>query len=235
MKKSVEDVLALQKVDIRIRNLEIRYKTIPGERAQLVSEFEKVKKEFAAASAAVKKLELQIRTCQSDNASEQEKLQACKIRSGTIKKAAEYDAVLAEIATCEKRISDLETDELELYDALEKARNEEKNAERQYKAVGRMAQKEVRELDQLKEKILNEIRERAVEAKTLEKNVAQVTLANYKRLLAAGQGDPVSPIVDQRICGHCSITLPPQTLNEAKKGNLLECGNCSFLIYDPEV
>ena len=52
MKKSVADILALQKVDIRIRNLEIRYKTIPGERAQLVSEFEQVKKAFAAASAA---------------------------------------------------------------------------------------------------------------------------------------------------------------------------------------
>lgn len=235
MKKSVADILALQKVDIRIRNLEIRYKTIPGERAQLVNEFEQVKKAFAAASAAVKKLELQIRTCQTDNASEQAKLQNSKVRSGTVKKAAEYDAILAEIAASEKTISELETRELELYDALEKAQTAEKAAERQYKAVGRMAQKEVRELDELKEKILNEIRERSFEVKKLEKDVAQVMLAKYKRLLASGQGDPVSPICDQRTCGHCNIALPPSTLNEAKKGNLLECDNCSFLIYDPEV
>lgn len=233
MKKSVKDILALQDVDVRIRNLEIRYKTIPGERAQLVSEFEKVKKDLSAASASVKKLELQVRTCQSENASEREKLQSCKVRSGTVKKSAEYEAILAEIAACEERISNLETRELELYDALEKAQAAEKNAERQYKAVGRMAQKEVRELDELKEKILNEIRQRAVESKNLEKNVAQVILANYKRLLASGQGNPVSPIVDERTCGHCNIVLPPQTLTEAKKGNLLECGNCSFLIYDP--
>ena len=51
MKKSIRDLLALQAVDIRIRNLEIRYKTIPGERANLVAEFEVVKKAFPFKSA----------------------------------------------------------------------------------------------------------------------------------------------------------------------------------------
>ncbi|MBO5695830.1 MAG: hypothetical protein J6S98_10565, partial [Lentisphaeria bacterium] len=74
MKKSIRDLLALQAVDIRIRNLEIRYKTIPGERAALVAEFEVVKKALAAAKANVQKLELAIRTCQSETASEQENL-----------------------------------------------------------------------------------------------------------------------------------------------------------------
>ena len=38
MKKSIRDLLALQAVDIRIRNLETRYKTIPVERANLVAD-----------------------------------------------------------------------------------------------------------------------------------------------------------------------------------------------------
>ena len=44
IKKSIQDLLKLQTIDLRIRNLEIRLQTIPGERAKLVEEFEIEKK-----------------------------------------------------------------------------------------------------------------------------------------------------------------------------------------------
>ena len=233
MKKSIRDLLALQAVDIRIRNLEIRYKTIPGERAALVAEFEVVKKALAAAKANVQKLELAIRTCQSETASEQENLKNSKIRSATIKKAAEFDAINAQIAGCEKRISELETKELELYDELEKAKEKPVAAERSYKATGRLAQAEVRQLDDLKAKIVEEIKAKALESKELEKNVGQSMLSQYKRILATGKGEPLSPIKGG-LCGNCSLKLPPMTLNQASVGDIVTCDHCSYFLYDPE-
>lgn len=233
MKKSIRDLLALQAVDIRIRNLEIRYKTIPGERAALVAEFEVVKKALAAAKAKVQKLELAIRTCQSETASEQENLKNSKIRSATIKKAAEFDAINAQIAGCEKRISELETKELELYDELEKAKEKAVAAERSYKATGRLAQAEVRQLDDLKAKIVEEIKAKALESKELEKNVGQSMLSQYKRILATGKGEPLSPIKGG-LCGNCSLKLPPMTLNQASVGDIVTCDHCSYFLYDPE-
>lgn len=233
MKKSIQDLLALQAVDIRIRNLETRYRTIPGERANIVAEFDVVKKAFSAATAAVQDVEKQIRACQLENATEQENLKKSKIRSGTVKKAAEYEAIMKEIADCETRISSLETKELELYDTLEKVQENAKKAERSYKSTGRLAQSEVRELDALKEKILNEIKQKTIESKSLEKNVAQNVLAMYKRMLASGKGEPVSPIKNG-LCGNCSLVLPPMTLNNASKGDLVECDQCSYFLYDPD-
>lgn len=233
MKKSIRDLLALQAVDIRIRNLEIRYKTIPGERAALVAEFEVVKKALAAAKANVQKLELAIRTCQSETASEQENLKNSKIRSATIKKAAEFDAINAQIAGCEKRISELETKELELYDELEKAKEKAVATERSYKATGRLAQAEVRQLDDLKAKIVEEIKAKALESKELEKNVGQSMLSQYKRILATGKGEPLSPIKGG-LCGNCSLKLPPMTLNQASVGDIVNCDHCSYFLYDPE-
>ena len=233
MKKSIRDLLALQAVDIRIRNLEIRYKTIPGERAALVAEFEVVKKALAAAKANVQKLELAIRTCQSETASEQENLKNSKIRSATIKKAAEFDAINAQIAGCEKRISELETKELELYDELEKAKEKAVAAERSYKATGRLAQAEVRQLDDLKAKIVEEIKAKALESKELEKNVGQSMLSQYKRILTTGKGEPLSPIKGG-LCGNCSLKLPPMTLNQASVGDIVTCDHCSYFLYDPE-
>lgn len=233
MKKSIRDLLALQAVDIRIRNLEIRYKTIPGERAALVAEFEVVKKALAAAKAKVQKIELAIRTCQSETATEQENLKNSKIRSATIKKAAEFDAINAQIAGCEARISELETKELELYDELEKAKGQEVTAERKYKATGRLAQAEVRQLDDLKAKIVEEIKVKTAESQALEKNVAQSMLAQYKRILATGKGEPLSPIKGG-LCGNCSLKLPPMTLNQASVGDVVVCDHCSYFLYDPE-
>ncbi len=232
MKKSVRDLLALQTVDMRIRNLEIRYRTIPGERAKIVEEFEVVKKAFAAASSAVQNVEKAIRACQLENASEQENLKASKIRSATVKKAAEYDAITAQIAGCEKRISELETKELELYDELEKAKEKAVKAERTYKATGRLAQGEVRELDALKEKIIQEIKEKMKESALLEKNVPQTILAQYKRMLSSGKGEPLSAIRDG-LCSNCCLKLPPMTLNEATKGGIVACDHCSCFLYDP--
>lgn len=233
MKKSIRDLLALQAVDIRIRNLEIRYKTIPVERANLVSEFEVVKKALAVAKAELQKIELAIRTCQSETASEQENLKNSKIRSATIKKAAEFEAINAQIAGCEKRISELETKELELYDDLEKAKAKVVAAERSYKATGRLAQAEVRQLDELKGKIVEEIKAKMAESRELEKNVGQSTLSQYKRILATGKGEPLSPIKGG-LCGNCSLKLPPMTLNQASVGDIVVCDHCSYFLYDPE-
>ena len=232
MKKSIRDLLALQAVDIRIRNLEIRYKTIPTERANLVEEFEVVKKALAVAKNKLQKVELAIRNCQSETASEQENLKNSRIRSATVKKAAEFDAINAQIAGCEKRISELETKELELYDELEKVKADVIRAERKYKATGRQAQAEVRQLDELKGTILEEIRARSVESKELEKNVAQASLAQYKRLLATGKGEPVSQI-NNGLCGNCSLKLTPMTLNQASVGDVVTCDHCSYFLYDP--
>lgn len=233
MKKSVRDLLALQSVDLRIRNLEIRYKTIPIERANLVEEFETARKKYNLALEAVKNAEKEVRVCQSENASEQENLKNSKIRSATIKKAAEYDAIMTQISGCEKRISDLETREIELYDVLEKVKGEAAKAERSYKATGRLAQNEVRELDALKVKILSEIKEKSQLSKLMEKDVAASILAQYKRMLASGKGEPLGRISSD-MCPNCSLKLPPMTLNEASKGNLVECDHCSYLLYDPE-
>lgn len=233
MRKSIRDLLALQDVDLRIRNLELKYKTIPGERAHLVEEFEAVRKVFSETTEAVQDIEKKIRACQLETAGERENLKNYKIRSSTIRKPAEYEAAMTQIAGCEQRISDLETKEIALYDELEETKNAHRKAERSYKATGRLVQGEVRSLDALKEKILQEIREKAVESKRLEKNVAQSTLSQYKRMLASGKGEPLSPIRNG-LCGNCSLSLPPMTVNEASKGIIVVCDNCSYLLYDPD-
>ena len=56
----------------------------------------------------------------------------------------------------------------------------------------------------------------------------------YKRILESDKkGKPVVPIVNGA-CSNCLLKITPQTMNAAKKGSVIQCDNCSHIIYDPE-
>jgi len=40
-------------------------------------------------------------------------------------------------------------------------------------------------------------------------------------------------MITQGVCGYCRLKVPPQTVNNAKKGIMTLCDNCSHLLYIP--
>lgn len=234
MKRHIQELLELQKTDLRIRELEAKCKSYPDERAELVAEFNVVRDALAAAQNKVKRLECDVRAMETDIAGKKAHLQEIKIRSGAIKKMSEYNTVMAEIGNLTLQISQMEDRELELIDELEKARAAADKAGRSYRATGRTVQKEVRALDSLVAEAGKEIEVQKAESQERVKRIPLSILPVYQRLLATGKGEPVGAIRGGR-CPNCSLSLPPMTLNEARKGNLLPCDHCSFLLYDPDV
>ena len=163
----------------------------------------------------------------------QDKLKALKIKSSSIKKINEYNAILAEIEAAKKNISDSETLEIELMDEQDTAAKLLAKAERTYKATGRTVQAEVRELDSLKEAVIKEIEEKEKLSAEYANNVPKKLLDPYRRLLASGKGSPVGAIRNGS-CSNCNMRNSPQTTLQAKNGELVHCDNCSFFLYDPD-
>ena len=233
MKQAIKDLLILQTEDLRIRDLKTRLVSIPRERAALVAEFEVVRKGLEKAKQNKLKVEQAVKQQAAATQAAQDKLQALKIKSSSIKKINEYNAILAEIETAKKNISDSETREIELMDEQEAAEKTLAKAERSYKATGRTVQAEVRELDSLTEAVMKEIVERENRSAELAKNVVPNYLDPYRRMLATGKGKPVGTIRNGS-CSNCNMRNSPQTEMEARNGNLVRCDNCSFFLYDPD-
>ena len=233
MRQYIKDLLALQTVDLRIRDLKTRLASIPAERAKLVAEFEVVRKGLDKAKQNKLKVEQAVKQQAAATAAAQEKLQALKIKSSSIKKINEYNAILAEIEAAKKNISDSETREIELMDEQDAAAQALAKAERSYKGTGRIVQAEVRELDSIKEAILKEIGEKEKLSAELAKNVPPKYLDPYRRLLASGKGSPVG-VIRNGSCSNCNMKNSPQTTMEAKNGELVNCDNCFFFLYDPD-
>ena len=234
MKQAIKDLLTLQAEDMRIRDLKTRLASIPRERAALVAEFDVVRKGLEKAKQNKLKVEQAVKQQAAATQAAQDKLQALKIKSSSIKKINEYNAILSEIETAKKSISDSETREIELMDEQEAAGQLLAKAERAYKATGRTVQSEVRELDALRDAILKEIEEKEKLSAEYAKNVLPKYLDPYRRMLSAGKGSPVG-VIRNGSCSNCNMKNSPQTMMEARNGNLVQCDNCSFFLYDPEV
>ena len=86
MRQYIKDLLTLQTEDLRIRELKTRLASIPAERAKLVAEFDVVRKGLENAKQNKLKIEQAMKQQAAATAAAQEKLQALKIKSSSIKK-----------------------------------------------------------------------------------------------------------------------------------------------------
>ena len=233
MKNWVTNILTVQQYDMKLRNLEIKYRTIPGERAKLREEYEAAKARLAAAREKVVRTEQDAKKVEAEIADLNEKIRKALVQSVMVKKNAEYQALMESIESAKKQISELETRSIELIDEQEKVRRELADEEKVFAATEHQIREELEEFKQLIEHIKVEAARLKQEKKAFLPRVELNVLNVYQNILGRGKGTPVVPITNG-ICGNCSLKVTPQRINEAKKGMVVLCDNCSHLLYVPD-
>ena len=230
MKKWIEDLLRLQETDLRIRQLSTRLEMIP-------IEIDKIEKDIAEDEERLKKakendisVKLEIKQVESEIMQCNDEVEKLQKQSPMIKKNDEYRALIKEIEGVKNKISNLETKELELMDAMDEIR---KNFQKEEKLTAeRLATltEEKKDLEELETTIKNEIKKASEERIPLTALIDDELLSLYTRLLSKGVG---APLVDtpNGICGNCHLKLTPQTANIARKQEVGTCENCGHILY----
>ncbi len=231
MRKWTEDLLGLQNVDLRIRGLKTKLATIPNEKAKLSMALEDGRGSVKAAKEGLQKAEQQIKSVEGSIAQVNEEIRKLQTQSMMVKKNDEYQAMMRQIEDCKKRISDFETEEIGLFDKVEAAKGVLKAAERAFVERERSVRSDIADFDQLEADIKKEIEELGQGRRAHESRIESAHLQKYNRLLGRGKGDPLALVKDGGHCSNCQLKLTPQTLNEAKSGNLTHCDNCSCIVY----
>ncbi len=229
MKKWIEDLLELQTIDMRIRNMKMRLEMLPKEKVSLEAELKKEEGEIKSKSEYTKKTELAIKKTESEISQINETIKKIQANSAMVKKNNEYQAMMSEIAQNRTKISDLETEEITLLDELERVKTELKEFEKQYHAKVRTIRENISELLQMELEVREEINRLIAERGIKENGISQEVIRLYSRLLKTA-GDPLVK-VNNDICGNCHLKLTPQTLTEARKGAVIACDNCQHLLY----
>ena len=229
-----EALLKLQRVDLKIRELEARLALLP-EMTELKNKRDAAVAEVNAAASAAKKIELERKGVES----EIEKLNAENKRlqqqSAMVKKNTEYQAMLGTIALNEKKVGDLESRELELMDRFEEARKAYRKIRQDNEAAVNAIRAEFDELVAFAGDLKKEIAQLKEERPADIRGVDGETLARYNRLLAGKDG--IAPLVrvENEICGSCHLRVTRQALTNMQKGAVTSCENCMHFIYLEDV
>lgn len=230
-----EALLKLQRVDLKIRELEARLALLPKEMTELKNKRDAAVVEVNAAASAAKKIELERKGVES----EIEKLNAENKRlqqqSAMVKKNTEYQAMLGTIALNEKKVGDLESRELELMDRFEEARKAYRKIRQDNEAAVNAIRAEFDELVAFAGDLKKEIAQLKEERPADIRGVDGETLARYNRLLAGKDG--IAPLVrvENEICGSCHLRVTRQALTNMQKGAVTSCENCMHFIYLEDV
>ena len=233
MKNWVSNILTVQQYDLKLRSLETKYRTIPQERANLREQYDAAKAKLESVRAAAAKAAQAVKQTENEIAGLNDNIRKLLTQSAMVKKNAEYQAMMTDIENAKARISDLETKQLEQMDEQAAAAKAAAEEEKAFAATERQLKEEASEFKQLVEDIKAEAVRLKAEKKGFVPRVELTVLNAYKTILARDKGAPVVPIVNGS-CGNCSMKVTPQLTNEAKKGQMVFCDNCSHILYDPD-
>ena len=234
MKPWIEALLSLQSLDMELRGIETKIATFPSEKARITAEAKESEATVTVARNELQALQMKIKNVEGKAAAAQEEVQKLKIQSGSIKKANEYEAMMSVIKAKEEEQSSLETEALTLMDGVEPLKKNLTAAEKQHAAVVKSLREEVAELKEYAETLKQKYKETRSLRDAHEQNVNMNALEIYKKLMADKKGEALVPVVEGTSCGFCRLKLTPQTINNAKRGDITLCDNCSRMIYVPD-
>lgn len=234
MTKWISDLLKLQETDLRIRKLTTRQEMVPIEIQKIEREIETEKVKLRKKKDGGLSTDLETKKVESEIMAQKDEIDRLQKQSVMVKKNDEYRALIKEIDNANKKISDLETRELELMDMKDNFKKTWKGEEKVAKDQENTLVEEKEDLEELEGRLKLEIEK--VKSGRIEfcDQVDEELLELYNRLLNKGVGQPLAEVVDSLNCGNCHLRLTPQTINSARKSLEVQCENCSHLLYFAE-
>jgi len=228
-------LLKLQEADMRQRDMETRLENLPKEMQRLLARRDEVMASTAAAAARFRAVKQKI---QKDEALIAELNAASdKLRQQTtmVKKNNEYQAMLASIELNKKKVSEAEDRILLAADELEAAGKAGARIKFANDAELKNLKAEFDELFAFSKTLKEEIARLREGRPALLENIPPALLSAYEALLRNRKGGPpLVPAVDEN-CGHCQLKITAQTAVALKRGEVVFCGNCQYMLYDPQV
>lgn len=230
----MQKLLDVQKVDLKIKDLEIEVSVIPRQIQDWDSEITsqkgrlaELKKEMEEKKKAQRAIERQIEQKQAEFAKYNAQLPM-------IKTNREYKAIIVEIDMVEKEISEFEEQVLTKMGEVEELEAKSTVSAAEVKKAQEEIDKEKENLRQKQKAIEESLEGTRSERQTLVTFVDNTLLSQYDRIRVRKGGLAVARVLDES-CGACHVELPPQVVNEVIGGRIKACPSCSRLLYWEEI
>ncbi len=232
MKAELEQLIALQKTDTTLRELQAELDAIPQRRAEIEKEFDQRAFEFKAIESRrdeARQKRARLDTELAETRGKAEKAER-DLMSSTNSKA--YEAAIREADAAKKHISTLETQVLEQMEATEQAEKEIGDYEPQIARLRDEMDEKIKAFEQQIEARTAELARRRIERERLLAALPKQMNALYNRISARIRDGVAVAEARNNSCTACFMSLRPQVMSEIRRGDqIIICDNCARILY----
>ena len=235
MQHDLELLLDLQEIDDELGELERSKIYLPemihrleSEITNLQTEIEESKTTLQDSQKEQKALELEIET-------DKQQLDNYQRQMRTIKTNKEYDALTAEIDAKKLEISEKEERVLTLMATIDECREKETELSSRLEEVKNGNSEQLKNLNDQSSSLQAKIDNRLEKRNKIAGNIKRQVIGIYERV-RKGKGGLVVVPIRKRACGGCFKQIPPQRIQEIRRGDrIFSCDSCGrILIWSDE-
>lgn len=231
MSPELQQLIALQELDIKIQMLAEKLAAVPIERERIEQDFKTFAAEYRhtqdlrdQALERRKSLELELQVTQEKQ--EKYKQDLMKVRN-----EKEYGTVLREIDAAKKYAGVLETQILE---AIEEAERLEKQSQEMTPDIESKRSEINAQLEAFSteiERAAAESQQLAAERRMLAAQVKPALLRTYERVAKLRKGAALTEAKDYA-CTACRMSIRPQVFSDVRRGEkIIQCDSCGRILY----
>ncbi|HSH00180.1 MAG TPA: C4-type zinc ribbon domain-containing protein, partial [candidate division Zixibacteria bacterium] len=207
---------------------------MPDMMGTLKNEMETAQQAFTNARTELTELKARQKTAEVELGSMQEDLKRYQSQMMSIKTNKEYDALVHEIDAIKAKITDQESLILTMQERMEEIEGSLETLESNASQIGDTNAKQLESLKERLETVDTKKLEREHERQKIVKEVSRQTMSIYERV-RRGKGASVVAPVRKGACSGCFKTVPPQRLQEIKRGvRVIACDSCGRLLIPEE-
>ncbi|MDQ6861474.1 MAG: C4-type zinc ribbon domain-containing protein [Verrucomicrobiota bacterium] len=234
MQPDLEQLLILQNRDQKIKQIRTEAKTVPLQRAQLDAQLAATAAALQLAKAKSQQVELERKKLELDAGTRRESINRLKTQQYETRKNEEFRAMGNEIERYEKEIRQIEDQELELMDQVDKLKVEIAAEEKKAAAARELVARQVADLDAKAKTLDAQLAELLKNRADLAAGVDEDVVDRYERLFAS-KGDAAIVALEHEVCTGCHMKITTQTAHRVKSGReLVSCEQCGRILYSSE-
>lgn len=227
----VDALLDLQEIDLKRLELEKALAGLPEDIAIVKRRAEALKLEEKQRATDLKSLELKRKEVDGEVQSLDTKIIELKTKQAQVKKTEEYEALVAEIVHAQGRMSDLETEEIELLLQVDSiaAQNKEKTVV--FESDLKTTDAQVVDLEGQIERLQKELVSMQEEYEHCRSQVTQVGLDSYDMVAKKGKKPFVVKLEGGKCMGcHLKVSAGTEQAIRLEK-EFTRCENCGRILY----
>lgn len=235
MQRDLKLLLELQEIDEQLAELESSKVYLPDMIDNLERELSDCKAELAELEGNLVSLEREKKRLELEIEVNQEELAKSRERMREIKTNKEYDALTTQITHIKEKVSENEEALIQTMEQIDVAGEGQKEIGEKCGEMGKTHLAHLGGLRKELDSIEDKIKSRQEERQNVASHVSRRVISIYDRVRRGKKGAAVV-MMKKRSCGGCFKQIPPQRIQEIKRGDrIYTCDNCGrILVWSEE-